>query len=122
VIYRKLLKAAGGAKGLAEIEEQVKSDIDELAEAAMEKLLAVVQAGFNLKPLDEEGQGATEAEQLKAWSDFLAYLSESKKKDETQPIWSPPTEEASSAAAASPTMSGSPSGSTAAASSTNRQP
>ena len=125
VLYRRFLKAVGGEQSLQDIDQQALSDDMELAGAAGEKLLGAIRDAFNLKPLDEDGNGATEPEQLKAYTDFLEYLSESKKKVDSTPTWQPPTGEQSlplDTVATSPTPTTSASGSIAAGSSSNRRP
>lgn len=122
VLYRRFLKAIGGEQHLTDVEKQIQSGDETLAEQGSDKLLAAVRASFNLKSLDEEGEGATEPEQLRAYFSFLEFLTESKKKAETSPTWQPPMGEQSSAALAeSTTALGSPSGSIAVGSSSNKR-
>ena len=121
VLYRRFLKAIGGEQRLGDIEKKLASANDQLVEQGIEELLPAVREGLNLKSLDEEGQGATEAEQLRAYYGFLEFLTESKKKVENSPTWQPSMEEASSGPPVPTSQSGSPSGSIAAGSSVNKQ-
>jgi len=110
VLYRRFLKSVGGEQTLGDLEKHIHSGNDQLAEEATGRLLVAIQGAFNLQPLDEEGQGTTESEQLKAYFDFLQYLAESKKKAATPPTCAEPTGPEFSANSDPVTATGSASG------------
>ena len=83
--------------------------IYEQAEFATETLIGIIAETFDIKPLSEDGRGATEVEMLDIWGKFEAFLFEKKTKDENSPTCGPPTA-AAQEATNSVTQSGSGSG------------
>lgn len=71
--------------------------LDELADNAMEILLKAIAQAFGMKPLADDGSGATEQEMLDVWSEFFQYLDQKKTQEENSQTCSPSTEQASPA-------------------------
>lgn len=100
---------------------------DELdaADRATERILAIARAAFGLASLDDDGNGATEAEQFGALVEFLGFLAKKNETAGNSPTCSEPSPAPSGSegmatavpatANPSPTTPGSPSLSTAAA-------